>query len=186
MKQGLSQRNPARSSSKRWLLRRFGEDKSGASALEFALVAGPLLLLLLAILQVGFVFLATFALESATERAARLIRTGQAQSLTASQFKTEVCKQVTAPLTCSGLEFDVRKYNSFAGAGSGLTQPLDGSGNMKNNFGFDPGKASDVMVVRAFYPLDIGAYLPTEFSLSNMAGNKRVLVATAAFRNEPF
>lgn len=42
------------------------------------------------------------------------------------------------------------------------------------------------MVVRAFYPLDIGALLPEEISLSNMADNNRVLIATAAFRNEPF
>ena len=43
-----------------------------------------------------------------------------------------------------------------------------------------------MVVVRAFYPLDIGTLLPTEVNLSNMAGGSRLLVATAAFRNEPY
>lgn len=167
-------------------IRQFGGDASGASALEFALVATPLLLLLLAVLQVALVYFANFTLESAVERAARLVRTGQAQSFSASQFKTEVCKQLLPPLSCSKLQLDVRKYSSFAGAGSGLTQPLNSKGDLKNDFSYDPGARSDVMVVRAFYPLDIGAMLPEEISLSNMAGNNRVLIATAAFRNEPF
>lgn len=186
MKWGSGQQKSQCPRVRSWGFPRFRQDQSGASALEFALVAAPLLLLLLAVLQVGFVFFANFALEGATERAARLVRTGQAQSFNESQFKTEVCKNLSAPLSCNGLKLDVRKYSSFAAAGSGLTQPLDSKGNIKGGFSYDPGSRSDVMVVRAFYPLDIGAMLPTEISLSNMAGNSRVLVATAAFRNEPF
>ena len=167
-------------------VRRFCGDASGASALEFAIVAAPLVLLLLAVLQMAFVYFANFALESAVDRAARLVRTGQAQSLNAANFKTEICKQLSAPLSCGALQLDVRSYPSFADASAGLTSPLDSSGNMKSNFSYDSGNAGDVMVVRAFYPLDIGSLLPDEISLSNMAGNNRLLVATAAFRNEPF
>ncbi len=190
MVQGSGQANDAgqlaRRRGGRRLLRRFGSNASGASALEFAIVATPLLLLLLGVLQVAFVFFANFSLENAVERAARLIRTGQAQSFNSSAFKNEVCKEITAPLTCSGLQLDVRKYTSFGSAAAGLTQPLDSDGNIKNDFSYDPGARGDVMVVRAFYPLDIGALLPEEISLSNMADNNRVLIATAAFRNEPF
>jgi len=190
MAQGAGQANGARQLVRgygaRRALRRFGGDVSGASALEFAIVATPLILLLLAVLQVAFVYFSNFMLESAVDRAARLVRTGQAQSLNAAQFKNEVCKQLTAPLACGNLQLDVRQYSSFAGAESDLTQPLDSAGNLKSNFSYNPGARGDVMVVRAFYPLDIGALLPSEISLSNMAGNKRMLVATAAFRNEPF
>lgn len=164
----------------------FGADASGSSALEFAVLAGPLILLLLAILQMSFVYFANFSLESAVNLAARLVRTGQAQSFNATEFKTEVCKKLSAPITCGGLKLDVRKYTNFAGAASGLTQPLDQAGDLKTNFSYDPGVRGDVVVVRAFYPLDIGSLLPAEISMSNMSGNKRVLVATAAFRNEPF
>ena len=51
------------------------------------------------------VYFANFNLESATAQGARLIRTGQAQTqgFNATQFKTEVCKHITAPITCDGL-----------------------------------------------------------------------------------
>ena len=165
---------------------KFAADRSGTSALEFAMLAGPLIFLLLAILQMAFVYSANFSLENAVDRAGRLVRTGQAQSFDAAAFKTEVCKGLSAPLSCDKLKLDVRQYVSFAGAASGLTQPLNASEDLKASFSYNPGARGDVMVVRAFYPFDIGSLLPEAISLSNMSGNNRVLVATAAFRNEPF
>ena len=112
-------------------LRQFGRDRSGASALEFALVAVPLILLLFAILQVGLIYFANFTLENATSQGARLIRTGQAQAknLDATTFKNEVCKNLVALLSCANLKLDVRRFSSFSGAE--LTEPLDSNGNLK-------------------------------------------------------
>lgn len=172
---------------RRWCgLRQFGRDPSGASALEFALVAVPFVLLLLAVLQVGLVYFANFTLENATAQGARLIRTGQAQAqkFDAGAFKNEVCKHLSAMLPCANLKLDVRRFASFSGAD--LTNPLDSSGNMKTSFSYDPGQGGDVVVVRAFYPWDLPAQLPAEISLSNMASGNRLLIATVAFRNEPF
>lgn len=168
------------------LLRRFGRSQSGASALEFAFVVGPLLFLMGAILEVALVYTATFSLEKATAEAARLIRTGQAQgrALDASTFKTEVCKNLTPPLSCDGLKFDVRKFSNFGGVD--FTDPLDGKGGMKQNFSFNPGAGGDVVVVRAFYEWHLIGKLPKDVGLSNMANGNRLLVATGAFRNEPF
>lgn len=171
--------------------RRFGgflRERSGASAVEFALVAVPTILTLLAILEVGLVYFATFNLESATAQGARLIRTGQAQNqkFDAGKFKTEVCKYIVAPITCDGLRLDVRHYTSFANAGSNLTNPLDSKGNLKSNFSYDPGSGGDVVVVRAFYEWQLMAKLPKQISLGNMQNGDRLLVATSAFRNEPF
>lgn len=169
-------------------IRRLGRDRSGSSAVEFALLAFPLILLLLAVLEVGVVYFANFALEGATAQGARLIRTGQAQTqkFSATQFKTEVCKHLTAPIQCSALKLDVRHFSSFGGANSDLTNPLDGSGKLKTNFSYDPGTGGDVVVVRAFYEWDLTAKLPKDIALSNMENGNRLLVATVAFRNEPF
>jgi Flp pilus assembly protein TadG len=169
-------------------LDRFWRDRSGASALEFALLAIPTIFTLLAILEVAIMYFATFELESATAHGARLIRTGQAQdqNFDAGRFHTEVCKHITAPLTCGGLKLDVRHYSSFGGAGSNLTNPLDGKGNLKSNFSYDPGVGGDVVVVRAFYEWPLVAKLPKPISLANMNNGDRLLMATAAFRNEPF
>ena len=166
--------------------RQFGRDRSGASALEFALVAVPLILLLLAILQIGLVFFANFVLEHATAQGARLIRTGQAQNqgFDAAAFRNEVCKYLTAPLSCAGLKLDVRRFKNFSS--TALTNPLDASGALKTSFSYDPGVGGDVVVVRGFYEFDIPGLMPIEISMSNMQGGSRVLIATAAFRNEPF
>lgn len=164
----------------------FGRNASGASALEFAIVAGPFLLLLLGIFAVALVFAGNMALENAAEQGARLIRTGQAQtqSFDAARFKTEVCKYLTAPLSCGGLKLDVRTFENFASAD--LTNPLDGGGSLKSGFDYAPGIGGSVVVVRAFYEWDLLAAIPPIISLSNMANGNRLLIATVAFRNEPF
>lgn len=165
---------------------RFGGDRSGASALEFALVAVPLLLLLFGIFQVALIYLGNLAIEGAAAQGARLIRTGQAQmqGLNANTFKEKVCEQLPAFLTCAKLQVDVRRFNNFGS--TQLTNPLDASGNMKSSFSYDPGNAGDVVVVRVFYAWDVTAEFPSLLNMSNMSGNQRLLMATVAFRNEPY
>jgi hypothetical protein len=167
-------------------LSRFRQDRSGASALEFALVATPLLLLLFAVFQVGLVFFANFTLENAAAQGARLIRTGQAQNqgLDAAAFKNEVCKHMSEMLPCAKLQLDVRCFASFGS--SEITNPLDSGGNLKTGFSYCPGAGAEVVVVRAFYPWDLPGLLPSMINLANMNDNHRLLVATVAFRNEPF
>jgi len=174
----------------------FGRNSSGASALEFALVAGPFLLLVFGILAVGLAFAANMTLENAVEQGARLIRTGQAQSqgFDAARFKNEVCKYLVGPLSCAGLKLDVRTCSNFGGCT--LRDPLDSSGNLNSiGLSYAPGVGGDVVIVRAFYEWDLLAVLPimpvgnnqsVDTRLSNMPNGNRVLIATAAFRNEPF
>ena len=61
-------------------LRQFGRDASGASAVEFALIALPLFYMLFVILEIGIVFFANYELENAAAQGARMLRTGQAQN----------------------------------------------------------------------------------------------------------
>jgi Flp pilus assembly protein TadG len=167
-------------------LGRFARDRVGASALEFAIVALPFLLLTLGIFEVGLVYFATLELDNAIAHGSRFIRTGQAQSanMDAAQFKDEVCKHLIGLIDCNGLKLDVRSFSDFSSAQ--LTQPLDGAGNMKQTLTFDPGNPGDIVVVRAFYEWELAAKLPKEVSLSNMSNGNRLLVSTASFRNEPF
>ena len=65
---------------------RIGRNTDGFTAVEFAMVIGPFLALLFAIMEVALVYFATFSLENATEQASRLIRTGQAQGFSAADF----------------------------------------------------------------------------------------------------
>src|SRR5262245_17195434 len=166
-------------------LGQFARDCFGASALEFAIVAMPFLLLTLGIFEVGLVYFANQELDNAVAYGARLIRTGQAQTggMDIAQFKDKMCKQLIT-LNCNGIKLDVRAFSDFSGAQ--LTQPLDGAGNLKQTFTFNPGNPGDIVVVRAFYEWDLASKLPEEVGLSNMANGNRLLVSTVAFRNEPY
>lgn len=167
---------------KQKLVCRLVRQQDGAAAVEFAFVAAPFFLLLFAILQTAIVFFASQTLETAVADSARLIMTGQAQNsgLTQATFKDEVCKKIYGLIDCGKMYVDVRTFTNFSYS---LPSPLDKDGNVDNNVVYQPGNAGDIVVVRLMYPLPV--YVKA-LSLTNMANNQRLLVATAVFRNEPF
>jgi Flp pilus assembly protein TadG len=168
-------------------LRRFARGEDGAAAIEFGMVAAPFLALMFAIMETALVFFASQTLETAVADSARLIMTGQAQSQSfdAAAFKNAVCSKIGGLFNCStGLYVDVKTYSSFGSVDN--SAPLDANGNLKtSSFGYTPGGPGDIVVVRLMYQWPTYASL-LGFNLTNMSGNKRLLMATAAFRNEPY
>jgi Flp pilus assembly protein TadG len=156
--------------------------QDGSAAVEFGMVAGPFLLLVFAIMETALVFFAGQTLETAVADSARLIMTGQAQTQGFNQtaFKNQVCARIYGLFDCAnGLHVDVKTYTAFSNVN--MTPPLDAGGNFQNNMTYQPGGPGDIVVVRLFYQWPIYVSL-----LQNMAGNKRLLIATSAFRNEPY
>src|SRR3954454_14350257 len=165
---------------------RLARRQDGAAAVEFGLVAAPFLALLFAIMETAIVFFAGQALETAAADSSRLIMTGQAQtqSFDAAAFKNAVCAKIYGLFDCqNGIYVDVRKFTSFSGVT--MPSPVDAQGNFQNNFSYQPGGPGDIVVVRLFYQYPVYVSL-LGFNLTNMNGGKRLLVATAAFRNEPY
>jgi len=153
---------------------------------EFGLVAAPFLALVFAIIETAVVFFAGQALETAVADSSRLILTGQAQSQSfdASAFKNAVCNKIYGLFDCqNGVYVDVRTISSFASVT--MPSPIDAQGNFQSNFSFQPGGPGDIVVVRLFYQYPVYVSL-LGFNLSNINGGKRLLAATAAFRNEPY
>lgn len=164
----------------------FARSTKGVTAVEFALVAMPFFLLLFGILETVLVFFANAVLENGLEVVARKIRTGevQTQNMSEAQFKQLLCNEVSALLACdSHLALDVRPSSNFASIQ--FTDPLDGGGNLRTDFTFDPGNAGQVILARAFYRWDVMTPL-IGATMSNMANGERLLVSSIAFRNEPF
>jgi Flp pilus assembly protein TadG len=174
----------------------FGRRKEGATVIEFAFLLPPFLLLMFAIIQTAVVFYAGQVLETATADAARLIMTGQAQKqgLNEDTFKTQLCTRLDALFNCAtGVKIDVKKYAWASGtdpiaqfASANLQAPVDEDGNLDTDgFGYTPGVQGDIVVVKVVYewPMLMGIY---GFDLATLPNGKRLLMSTAAFRNEPY
>jgi Flp pilus assembly protein TadG len=167
-------------------VRRFVRQQEGAAAIEFGLVAAPFLALVFAIIETAVIFFAGQALETAVADSSRLIMTGQAQTAgyDAAAFKNAVCAKIYGLFNCaSGVTVDVQKFSSFSSVTN--TSPVDSSGNFNLNPSYNPGVACDIVMVRLFYQYPVYVSL-LGFNLSNLSGGKRLLAATAAFRNEPY
>ena len=165
--------------------RRFARQDDGAAAVEFGIVAAPFLALMFAIMETALVFFAGQTLETAVADSARLIMTGQAQSQSfdAAAFKNSVCSKIGGLFNCQGgLYVDVKKYSSFGAVDNSAPTPQP-DGTIATTY--DAGGPGDIVVVRLMYQWPVYASL-LGFNLSNFGSNKRLLIATAAFRNEPY
>jgi Flp pilus assembly protein TadG len=169
----------------RRLFRRFRRNRRGSAALEFALVAPVFFALLFAIIETALMFFASQVLETITQDSARMILTGQAQqaSYTQAQFATYVCSQVPALFDCNKIYIDVESFSSFANVT--IANQIDASGNFINNMQYSPGGAGDIVVVRLFYQWPIFV-TGLGYNIANLSGSKRLLTASAAFKNEPY
>ena len=177
---------PSHIRSFRNVLSRFRRNRGGSTVVEFALVAPMFFALLFAIMETALMFFASQVLETAVQDSARLIMTGQAQSAayTQAQFKTSVCSRLTTMFDCAGgIYIDVQNYPSFSSVN--VANPIDASKNFTNPNNYSPGGPGDIVMVRLFYKWPI---LVTKFGydISNLSGSQRLLVATAAFQNEPY
>jgi Flp pilus assembly protein TadG len=165
--------------------REFVRTRRANSAVQFALVAAPLAALLVAIVQTAVVLLAQEVLQTATEQAARLIMTGQAQNegMTASQFQQQICSHATALFNCTNMYVEVQTFANFSSVT--MTNPIVNGQLSVNSLPYNPGNDGDIVVVQTYYPWPV-VLAPLGFNLANLSGNKLLLVGTAAFRNEPF
>jgi Flp pilus assembly protein TadG len=168
-----------------WRLGDFLRDTRGASAVEFAMVATPFFFTLFAILEVALIFFGSSALETGVQEAARTIRTRELQlnGRGLAEFRTQLCDQASGLIACdTRLNIDVRTYPAFAAAD--MSPPVDADGNPFPGV-FIPGGADQVVVVKAYYVWEV--YTPgLGLLLGNIGStNSRLLLSTAAFRNEP-
>jgi Flp pilus assembly protein TadG len=172
------------------LARRFVRRQDGAAAVEFALIALPFLALIFAILETALVFFANQTLEAAATDAARLVMTGQAQSAGYNQatFKDQVvCKLLKTGVSlfdcANGVQVDLKTYTSFGSISD--TPPVSNGQLDTSGMGYAPGAAGEIVVLRLYYEWPIYVSLLGN-NLSTLTNGKRLLVATAVFRNEPF
>lgn len=166
------------------------EREDASAAVEFALVATPFFLLLIGIFEICLIFVISTVLNFGAQEAARDIRTGNFQThataaATAAQFQTNICDQMANLFDCdTKLQIDVRTVSSFPSIQDAV--PKNGDGTLNTTaFVFDPGLRDDIVIVNVYYEWSLITPLVSRF-MSNLPDNKRLLVSSQAFRNEPF
>lgn len=179
------------------LLRRWRKDQSGETAIEFAMVAMPFLLLLFGIMSVCLYFFTNFTIENATWQAARAIRTGQVQQSQGAYagavtledrkkaFKKALCDKAPTFLDCSNKAVVIVQSNTSFG---GIVEPkcaTNGTLINEASTGFDTGGASSVVLVTVCYPWTFGGKLPF-IKLGTLNDGSLLMQASVAFRTEPY
>jgi Flp pilus assembly protein TadG len=181
--------------------------RRGATAVEFAIVAPAVLLLIFAVIELGLAFTMSVNLANATSVAARQLRVGEVTapgvaatsstgtSLDLADFKTAVCNNIplVALSTCQqNLQIDVRTVNSF----TGQTPPSPVSGTTFSTTGlcYYSGASGSIVEVTGYYlwpvftPVILGSLVNvTTLTTSNgsTSGSWMLLTATEVFKNEP-
>jgi Flp pilus assembly protein TadG len=175
------------SGSRRFRSVRFLRDRRAGAAVEFALVLLPFLMVLMTMINSALVLLAGQVLQTAATNAARLVMTGQAQTAndTVAQFKNGICASLTVMFNCaSNLYVDVESFSSFSTISLASVTNANGTINT-SALGYSPGNPGDIVVVRLIYQWPIIASGLTA-GLASSANSTNTLVATVAFRNEPY
>jgi Flp pilus assembly pilin Flp len=162
------------------------KDQSGATAVEFAIVAVPFLVIVLGLLEVGVQYFTSTSFESAVQRTARLIRTGQAQesSMNLAQLRQLVCDDIFNLFDCkNNTAFQVSVLSSMTSVPTDA--PVDEDGEFTLEEDFELGKGTDYVMVRGYFQfkplMDVFGVMS-----HRLANGNYLYGATVLFRNEPF
>lgn len=164
-------------------LRALLRDNRGVAAVEFALLAPPLFLLLAGILEVSLMFFTSAVMEGATKEAARQIRTGQIQESgdPVTTFQNQLCDSLFIAIDCTEVVFNVQTFSSFGAVSMPVEVDEDGE---VVNIGFNPGGSGAITVVRTIYRWKFITPMIDKVLPAGLGGH--MLVSTAAFQNEPY
>ena len=168
-------------------LRKLRRDE-GATAVEFGLIAFPLFVLILGVLEMSMLFFMGIELEHGTQQVARQIRTGQVpHGISKAEFADRVCDEVAALPDCASRLFvSVEVISDFA-SGT-LDSPFDGTSGAfdPSAFPVEVGGPNEIVVLRTFYQWPL--FTPVlSAPLANMdTGKHRLLMASQAMKNEPY
>ena len=167
---------------------RFGAARSGATAVEFALVAPAFLALVIAVLETTLFLFAQATLQNAATQGGRMFMTGQAQNanLTQAQFQNDVCPMISALFNCNNLMVNVTAYSDFSSASaSAPTLTYNGQGQVNNTWTYVPGTPGQVMVVQLIYQWPIVSG-PFGSVLKNLGNGTTEMMGVTSFRVEPY
>jgi Flp pilus assembly protein TadG len=175
------------------VIRRFGKNRRGTVAIEFAMLALPFFLLIFATIETCMSFAASQLLQNTVDNVTRRIRTGEFEraNINATSLKAAICDGMSLMVvddTCPELFVDLKVYNEFADIPFGITRLSNGDVDL-TGFTVNPGGAEDKMQLRAFmrWPVISDVMKARLENIDKGSGAGKILLfATMTWRNEPF
>lgn len=164
---------------------RFWRERSGVAAIEFTILAVPFFLIVFAVLETSVTFAAELTLDQSVDRAARKIRTGQAQlgGQTEATLRSEICNGAVFVLNCANLKIDLKVYDKYADVPT--SQPVEGGDLNTGGFGYQLPGPKQIFALRVYYKWPVHVDMIRSF-LSNMSDGSYLLGSMAAFQTEPY
>ncbi len=171
------------------IFKRFRRNDDGATAIEFGFVALPFFALMFAIIETAMMFWSSQVLEEAVSTSARKILTGEHQTLypnptiAGTKLKEAVCARVVAIFDCNAaVKIDVQTFTSYANA---QANSVNAGAMDTSTFAFNPVGPNQITLVRA--AMEYSLLFPSfNNSMANLTSGKRAIVASIAFRTEPY
>jgi Flp pilus assembly protein TadG len=160
------------------------KDRSGATAVEFAMVGGPFIILMMVLLDVGMALWTKVALQSALTETQRLVRTGQSAAMKQADLKATLCKnfqQLGRFVKCNELFLDVRTFDTGTRTFATETPSLDNLSQFK--FAYDPQQRGSIVLLRGFAVYDV--ITPGVAALISPSAGKILLQASELVWVEP-
>ena len=173
---------------------RFRRDQKGATAVEFALVSIPFLGLMAGIVELGFLFMGSVALDNSMAAATRRIRTGELQNASGATpaqkelnrvaFRDEICDGMgVMTADCkSKLSIDVRTATQFQNVN--IANPIQNGAFNPGALQFETGGPSTIVVVTAYYRWTM--FMPMMNQALQRLPGETLLTSATTFQTEPF
>jgi len=168
--------------------RKLAGDETGSPAVEFAMVFPIFIAIVLATLQAGTIFLVKAFFESTAEEAARVVLTNQTTSLTAAQFQTEICNELTALFNCSEVTVELVPLPAGTTNLTSLLPTFNSNGIVVGtptvDVGANSGASGTDMLLVVMYPWPVYGG-PLGLNFANMGNGTMLMTSTQVFRIEP-
>jgi Flp pilus assembly protein TadG len=192
---------------------RFIGERSGIAAVEFAVLSGIFIVLILMIAQIGLYFYFSTTLYYVTQKATRNILTGSAantQGLTAAQYRTNVLCPILATasygsMSCNNVITNIQVVPAWNGNTSGgfysLTNIVNNTSSplgytmtglttppMNNSqTSFCIGQPGSIVVAQVYYAMPVLGIATMLTNAATYNGSSVIFIsATSVFKNEPF
>jgi Flp pilus assembly protein TadG len=157
----------------------FARRQDGSPAAEFAMVAPIFIVLIFATFQVAIIYLANAYLETASEDAARLVLTNQTGTMTAAQFKTALCANVTALFNCSSILVSLAPATSITSI-STAAPAFNADGTLKNTLPYSQPSPGQIAVLQVIYQWPVIG-LPLGWNFANLGNGTYLMMSTQVF-----